>query len=216
MGIKLRFLSWWTPGWFQKKGLNQLAHSTINGLEKVLHEETSTDKTSKLDNNPKLSYVRLKANLDERVISNKNLNEKRRIMTQTHNELVETMIKKLGHDKAIEIGSETMFQEGLYLGEKFKKILGVGNNIEDLIIAARILYKVLGIDFTIKETENNEMIMVVNHCALAEYYTPETCQVLSAADEGVVQGLNPTITIKFTERITEGCKKCLAPIKVLT
>ena len=56
--------------------------------------------------------------------------------------------------------------------------------------------------------------MFVSHCALAEYYTPDTCQVLSAADEGVVQGLNPHVKIKFTKRITEGCFECLAPLNI--
>ena len=35
---------------------------------------------------------------------------------------------------------------------------------------------------------------------LSKYYTPETCQVLSAADEGVVQGLNPNFALNFCEK----------------
>jgi hypothetical protein len=111
-----------------------------------------------------------------------------------------------------------MFNEGLSLGTKFKRILGVGDSIDDLFTAARILYSVLGIKFSIKEIEEEDekekITMVVSHCTLAEYYTPDTCRVLSAADEGVVQGLNPTVNIKFTERITEGRFECLAPIKI--
>ena len=107
-----------------------------------------------------------------------------------------------------------MFQEGLFLGGKFRKMLGVGNSTDELITAAKILYEVLGIDFTIEETGINEMIMRVNHCSLAEYYTLETCQVLSAADEGVVQGLNPKMKMSFNKRITNGAPCCLASIRM--
>ena len=96
MGIKLRFLSWWTPEWLKRKGLDELAHSTIQGLENVLHNETSIHKTSKFDESPQVYNNGLKANLEENIISNKNLNEKRRIMTQTHNELVKAMIEHIG------------------------------------------------------------------------------------------------------------------------
>jgi len=144
-----------------------------------------------------------------------NLDERRKTMAITHNKLVKSLINTMGCDEAIKKGRETMFREGLSLGSKFKGILGVGNSLEDLFTAALILYNVLGIKFSIKSVEDgkNKITMVVSHCALAEYYTPNTCHVLSAADEGVVQGLNPNIQIKFTERITEGCSECLAPIK---
>ncbi len=212
MGIRLRFLSWWTPEWFQGKGLDELSVSTIEGLENVLQNNTKIDESSKIVSSSP-NNTSLKANLKEKDILNENLHEKRRIMAETHNELVKRMIKTYGYDIALEKGREEMFSKGLSLGQKFRKMLGVGDSQEDLIRAAGILYKVLGINFIIEENENKEMIMIVNHCALAEYYTPETCQILSAADEGVVQGLNPQITINFHERITQGAPCCLASIK---
>lgn len=210
MGLKLRLLSLWTPQWFQKKGLDELTHSTVQGLQEVFLKETpefeinstTTSKVSKII----VSDVVLEGNLEER----------RRCMAKTHNELVETMIKIMGRDETISMGREAMSTAGLSLGQKFKRILGVGESVEELIMAAKILYKVLGIDFTIKKTQKDGLVMVVHHCFLSEYYTPDTCLVLSAADEGVVQGLNPNIKINFTERITEGCLQCLAPITVHT
>lgn len=199
MGLRLRFLSWWTPGWFQKKGLEQLAESTIKGLEDVIKSQDSLDKNFSL----------------EKINNESDLHVKRKIMTQTHNELVERLIQTIGREKAIYYGRQSMFQEGLVLGHKFKKIMGVGMSIEDLTKAAKILYTVLGIDFTMQKDDNGQLTMVVNHCSLAEYYDVDTCKILSAADEGVVQGLNPNFEIKFTERITEGCSTCLAQIKVL-
>jgi len=207
MGLRLSILSWWTPGWFLKKSLDELADSTINGLEKVLNERyTSGNKTKNLNEsyNPPGSKKALKGDLDG----------KRREMAVAHNELVETLIKTMGPDKAISRGREAMFQEGLLLGRRFKKLLGVGDNLEDLITAARIMYTVLGIDFVVGENGNDEMVMVVNHCSLANNYNSNTCRILSAADEGVVQGLNPNIQMKFVKRITQGHDHCLASLKM--
>lgn len=204
MSLKLRILSIWTPTWFQKIGLDELANHTTHGLEKLLdcqpHNDLKSEPpTSKLD-------MVLKGNLDER----------RKIMATTHNKLVETLINTMGREEAIKKGREVMFNEGLSLGSKFKEILGVEDSLDDLFTAARILYNVLGIEFSIKAVEDGKITMIVSHCTLAEYYTPDTCRVLSAADEGVVQGLNPSVKIKFTERITEGCSECLAPIERIT
>jgi hypothetical protein len=201
MGIKLRILSWWTPEWFLKKGLDELALSTIGGLEEVLFEDKQ-----EFDKAKTLTNFHLKGNLDER----------RRMMAKRHDKLVKILIDNLGHDKAMDLGRKIMFKEGLDLGRKFRDTLGVEDSLEDLIAAARILYKVLGIEFTVREisnaNNNTERVMVVNRCLLSEYYTSDTCRILSAADEGVVQGLNPQIKMKFTERITEGTQCCLASL----
>lgn len=207
MGLRLRILSWWTPGWFLKKSLDDLADSTINGLEKVLNEYYASESEAKKLNESSTfhgSKTALKGNLEG----------KRREMAAAHNELVETLMKTIGPDKAISTGREAMFQEGLFLGRRFKKILGVGDGLEDLITAARIMYTVLGIDFVVGENGNDEMVMVVNHCSLADNYNSNTCRILSAADEGVVQGLNPNIQMRFVKRITQGHDHCLAYLKI--
>jgi hypothetical protein len=218
MGLKLRILSLWTPEWFQKRGLDELAHQTTSGLEKLLDDQADEDLKSNI---PSKSIKHSKSNIKRHdMVLKGNLDERRKIMATTHNKLVETMVSTMGREKAIKKGRKAMFNEGLSLGAKFKRILGVGNSIDDLFTAARILYNVLGIKFSIKEIEeegkNGKIAMFVSHCALSEYYTPDTCRVLSAADEGVVQGLNPGVKIKFTKRITEGCSECLAPIKIET
>ena len=197
MGFKLRFLSWWTPKKFQKKGLDELAKYTISGLDKLVDDSENSD--AKCD---KASAIVLTGNIEER----------RRDMAIIHNEKTEELIKALGHEHAMELGYKTMFNEGLLLGKKFRKLLGVGNSLEDLITAAKILYKVLGIEFRVKEYENG-MCLVVNHCSLSKYYTSDTCKVLSGADEGVVQGLNPHIKMNFTERMTDGASCCMASIQ---
>jgi hypothetical protein len=70
---------------------------------------------------------------------------------------------------------------------------------------------VLGIDFEVKNTEKG-IVLVVNRCQLAGHYSPDTCLVLSATDEGVVQGLNPHLSMRFHKRMAAGSPCCLAPI----
>lgn len=208
MGFKLRLLSWWTPKWFQKRGLDELTSTTIQGLQELILNETPEFEKFHLTT-PELSQLKT-----SKIILKGNLKEKRKYMAETHNKLVELMIKTLGKEKAITLGREAMSSAGLSLGQKFKKMLGVGDSLEEVILAAEILYNVLGIEFTIKESEEEGVVMVVHRCLLAEYYTHNTCLILSAADEGVVQGLNPRINMKFTERITEEAPCCLASISM--
>jgi hypothetical protein len=102
-----------------------------------------------------------------------------------------------------------MYDVGYHLGQDARRRLGVGDDFKDLQIAAKILYKVLGIEFKIENKEGN-IIMIVNRCALSKYYTREACVVLSAADEGVVHGLNENMNMEFKERITDGASECMA------
>ena len=75
------------------------------------------------------------------------------------------------------------------------------------------MYKALGIEFHIVRDEQG-VRMIVYQCALSQYYSPDACEVLSAADEGVVQGLNPKIKMRFVERMTSGQRNCIARIDV--
>ncbi|BDZ69793.1 L-2-amino-thiazoline-4-carboxylic acid hydrolase [Methanobacterium petrolearium] len=208
MGFKLRLLSGWTPKWFQKRCLDELTFSTVHGLQELILNETSEFEKHHLTTS-ELSQLKT-----SKIILNGNLKEKREYMAETHNKLVEIMIKTMGREKAIALGREAMFSAGLSLGQKFKKMLGVEDSFKKVILAAKILYNVLGIEFTVIESEEERLIMVVHRCFLSEYYTHDTCLVLSAADEGVVHGLNPRINMKFTERITEGAPCCLASINM--
>ena len=209
MGLRLRMLSWWTPEWFLKKSLDLLADSTINGLGKLLNEYSPLEndegeRNYKLNKKIILKEIILKGELDEKRIE----------MAKNHNKVVKTLIKIMGPDEAIYRGRKAMYHEGLLLGQRFKRLLGVGEDPKDLINAARIMYTVLGIDFEVEEYGKDEMIMVVTHCSLANNYNSSTCKILSAADEGVVQGLNPNIHMKFVKRITQGHDHCLASIKM--
>ena len=198
MSLKLRFASIWMPEYVLKKEIDHVASVTIECLDSLL-----------------LKYAPEKL----KVISRKDremkgdIEKRRKIMATAHNLRVEFLIDELGCDEAVRVGRDALFRAGIKLGRQARERLNVGDSFPDLIMAARILYRVLGIDFEIEKCEE-EIIMTVNRCSLSNYYLPETCRILSAADEGVVQGLNPNIHMKFVKRITQGHDHCLASIKM--
>jgi len=196
MSIRLKIASLWLPNFILKRELDNVAKKTTGGLDIMLKQQVP-QKILEIKNKDKV----LEGSLEERRI----------IMAKAHNNRVKSLIEELGYDNAIEIGRKAMFKAGHELGMEAKKKLGVGKSFNDVQSAAKIMYKILGIEFKIENKDGN-IIMVVNRCALSKYYTPESCIVLSAADEGVVRGLNENLDMKFKERITEGSSECRACI----
>ena len=192
MSIRLKIASFWLPDFILKRELDNVAMKTIWGLDDLLKQ-----------------YVPGIV-INEEILRG-NLEERRSIMANAHNKRVKILIQELGYEKAVKIGRNVMFEVGYKLGKEARRKLGARNSFEDLELAARILYKVLGIEFKIENKDGN-MIIVVNKCALSKYYSPESCMILSAADEGVVRGLNENMGMQFKERITEGAHECIACI----
>lgn len=196
MSIKLKIASLWLPNFILKKELDNVATNTIKGLNDVLN---------------KYAPWKMEEILNEDEILTDTIEERRSIMARAHNNRVKALIEEIGYEEAVKIARKSMFEVGYQLGQDARRRLGVGDDFEDLQIAAKILYKVLGIEFKIENREGN-IIMIVNRCALSKYYTREACVVLSAADEGVVHGLNENLSMKFKEKITDGSSECIACI----
>lgn len=196
MSIKLKIASLWLPNFILKKELDNVATNTIKGLNDVLN---------------KYAPWKMEEILNEDEILTGTIEERRSIMARAHNNRVKALIEEIGYEEAVKIARKSMFEVGYQLGQDARRRLGVGDDFEDLQIAAKILYKVLGIEFKIENREGN-IIMIVNRCALSKYYTREACVVLSAADEGVVHGLNENLSMKFKEKITDGSSECIACI----
>jgi len=148
----------------------------------------------------------------EEVLMKGKLSQRRRIMATAQNIRIKKLIESIGYMEASEISRKALFKVGLKLGKEARERLNLNDNLTDLSSAARILYRVLGIEFYIT-IEDNKIFLIVEKCALAEYYTIETCKIISAVDEGVVQGLNPKFNMIFTEWITGDCNECRACIK---
>ncbi len=134
-------------------------------------------------------------------------------MAQNQAKLVEALEAAIGREEAIRLGREALFLVGQDIGKKTRIKLGVSDNPADLPKAAKILYRVLGIDFHLERINNSRAQAIIDRCALAEQYSKLTCQVLSATDEGVIKGLQPNVTMKFKEYMTSGCKNCKADIQ---
>ena len=194
MNLKLRIASHWIPSIFLIPEIDRVAEVTVKCLDQLLEKYERYNSISKKE-------LKMEGNIEER----------RKIMANAHNVRVKKLIDYLGYDDAQLIGRKALFKAGLILGREAKERLGVGSSLQDLIRAARILYRVLGIKFEINES-GGKIKITVYKCSLSDYYTFETCRILSAADEGVVQGLNENINMKFTERMTEGHSECVACI----
>ncbi len=136
-------------------------------------------------------------------------------MAQTQSNLVETLAASIGREKAIKLGREALFSIGQNLGNQTRRRLGVSDSQNDLIRAAKILYRILGIEFHVEWHDKSSATVIIDRCALAQQYSPLTCEVLSATDEGVLNGLQPRVTMKFKEYMTSGCKNCLADINLV-
>ncbi len=132
-------------------------------------------------------------------------------MALRHTKLVDSLVEALGREEAIRLGRDAMFKVGEELGSETSHRLSVGKSLQNLIRAAKILYRVLGIEFEVEQYPNGA-ILIVNRCALAANYSELTCQVLSATDEGTIRGLDENMSMTFTERITGGQPTCKARI----
>jgi L-2-amino-thiazoline-4-carboxylic acid hydrolase len=194
MNIKLFLLSIWVPEFVLIQELERTCALTNEYLDRLLNRYSIT---------PPMVDTNLKGNFDER----------RKMMAAGHNLRVKALVDALGSEKALEAGRSEMFKAGYKMGCEVHKRLGLGEDIKEAVVAAKILYKVLGIKFTIEKRDKN-IFMRVKSCALSSQYTPHTCKIMSAADEGVLKGLNEKMDLKFRKRITEGAEECTACVNI--
>ena len=197
MSLTLWLASRWTPPGVLREMLGRVAVGTIHALDGLLEKHSPGA----------LAGIR---RLERPHGSG--LESSRAWMASAHNARVKALVEALGKDKAVKEGREALHSVGLVLGDNARARLGVGDGPEHLEAAARVLYRALGIDFTLEKLESGSMLMRVHRCALAAGYSAEACQILSAADEGVVAGLNPKYSMRFEQRMTGGSVECLARI----
>jgi hypothetical protein len=195
VGFRLLFLGWWTPNYIVRRELKNISEQTTTALESLI------PKTAKEEDN-----VNQKQNLVDSV------EQQRADMAQTQAKLVETLEAAVGREEAVRLGREALFLVGQELGKQTRVKLGVSDNPKDLIKAAKILYRILGIEFHLEWLDNSNAKATIDRCVLADKYSKLSCEVLSATDEGVINGLQPKVTMKFNEYMTSGCRNCSADI----
>jgi hypothetical protein len=142
------------------------------------------------------------------------IEERREAMASAHEARVKALTGAIGRERAVNLAREELFSVGIRLGEEARARLGVGEGLEDLVLAAKILYRVLGIEFQVERSDPSGAVIRVDRCALAARYSDDTCLALSATDEGVVHGLNPQVTMVFEERLTAGAPRCVARLHI--
>jgi hypothetical protein len=193
MSIKLFLMSIWIPKFVLIKELEQTSDIINKSIDDLL-ERYSIPKPT-ID-------TQLEGNLDER----------RLIMANNHKILLNCIIERLGFEKALKVCRKELFGAGHMMGCNTKKRLKV-KNVNDAIVAARIIYNVLGINF-ILEGNRKDIVLRIKSCELAAIYSAETCEIMSAVDEGVLKGLNEKMSMNFIKRITEGAEECIACINI--
>lgn len=194
MSLRLRLLSALTPNRLLIAELAMVREATVGALDSIIEENCPVPISDK-----KFSS------------EGKGLEDMRREMAHTQERRVNMIVECMGKEKAIELSRARLFDVGVRLGEEARGRLGVGQSLEDMLLAARILYRVLGIEFSF--TPHGEGgTLFIHRCALSQYYSSTTCRVLSAVDEGVVTGLNPQLRMRFEETITNGRERCVAKI----
>jgi hypothetical protein len=198
VGLRLLILNWWTPKYIIRRELESISEKTTTAL-KALVSKYATKPADVANQNQQ---------------SSANIEEQRAFMAQTQAKLVEALVSAVGREEAVRLGRETLFLVGQNLGKQARSRLGVGDSPNDLAKAAKILYRVLGIEFRLQWHDQSSATVIIDKCALAQQYSKLTCEVLSATDEGVIKGLQPNLTMKFKEYLTGGCKNCLADMNL--
>jgi hypothetical protein len=210
MSLRLALVSWWTPKRVLAEMLGRVEESTVAALDCLLEKRAPAA----------LAAIRAAERAPEGGLPARRaamapaggLPVRRAAMASAHNVRIRALVAALGRENAISEGREALFPVGVMLGKEARGRLGTVDSPRDLERAARVLYKALGIDFTLEKLADGGMMMRVHRCALAGYYKAESCAILSAADEGVVRGLNPKLMMRFEQRMTDGPAECLARI----
>jgi hypothetical protein len=151
---------------------------------------------------------------ENKKLDNIKLEKLRKKMADDHKNKITKLIEVLGKEAAITQARRELFKVGFKIGTKARSKLGVGDSFSDFSKAVKILYKILGIEIELNLLGNNQVIMYVNRCSLSDFYSDITCQTLSAADEGMIHGLNPKYNMSFKEKITCGSPRCMAEISI--
>jgi hypothetical protein len=196
MGLRLFVLGLWTPQYIIRRELENISNRTTAVLTSLIPKNQS----KAFDAYQTQDYPT-------------SIQEQRTAMARKQAELVAALESALGHDEAVQKGRKALFAVGQEIGKQTRSKLGVSENPADLAKAAKILYRVLGIEFDLYWFDRSNAKATITRCALARKYTELTCKVLSATDEGVINGLQPYAEMKFTQYMTSGCRKCSANIQ---
>jgi hypothetical protein len=199
MNARLAAASLWLPPWTVRRELERVAAATTSVLDSLLDQHL-----------PGAVEAIRRGELPQRG----SLRRRRAALASAHTMRVARLVELLGREAGIGEARRALLDAGVALGKEARQRLGVGQSRHDLLCAARILYRVLGIRFRAEWRTPDEATVRIDRCALACGYSPEACLALSATDAGVVAGLWPGARLEFDERITEGRRACIARLSL--
>lgn len=198
MNLLLSFASLWLPPFLVRRELARVAWVTTMALDGLLAECAPPTLAQLHSGDAPLG---------------KSLAQRRMGLARAHRRRVAALVEALGQEEAVQRGRAALFPVGLQLGQEVRARVGMGDSVGDLLQAAHMLYRVLGIDFSVQWQGGFPCILRVHRCALSAYYAGVTCMVLSATDEGVVRGLNPHVSLRFQEYLPAGTSRCTARLE---
>ncbi len=101
-----------------------------------------------------------------------------------------------------------LHREARAMGDALRRRLHLRTKA-DLHAALRLFYRTLGIDLRVCHGDQ----VVVRGCLFSKYYPAPVCRLISAFDDGLMEGLSGGCRLRFTQRMTEGAGCCRAVIE---
>ena len=158
MGLSLILLSRWTPKYIIREELENISHQTTTALKALIMKHGAKEVEAVEKEQPPPTSIQ----------------EQRTALAKTQARLVEILEATAGHEEAIRLGREALFSVGQDVGKQTRKKLGVSDSPKDLIRAAKILYRILGIEFHLEWLDNSSAKIIIDRCALSEQYSKLT------------------------------------------
>ncbi len=100
-----------------------------------------------------------------------------------------------------------LFRNAYCIGRRLRQDFGV--RPREVMQMGTVVYRMLGIDFR----GDADGSIVIQRCFFSAYYSSQTCQLISALDEGLLVGLAGGGKLSFHARITDGDDCCRARLE---
>jgi len=114
--------------------------------------------------------------------------------------------KLLDSEKNTEIVQDQLYKKSFQMGTNLRKELRISSS-EEFMAAARLIYQIIGIDFTGKKTGQ----ITIRKCYFSQFYSEDVCRLISSLDGGILAGLSGgTGKLEFLDRLTSGADCCRA------
>ncbi len=101
--------------------------------------------------------------------------------------------------------AQSLYRRFYALGQRLRKITGFTDE-QKLQRLVFYLYR----NIRISMSGQIPGTISISSCYFSNYYTPEQCRLMSYADSGLIAGLYSGGILEFSERITDGCRRCTA------